>query len=73
VIADIRTSSLILLPGEKLKFNIYLDRSVIEVFANDRLAMATRIYPTRTDSFGLDIASGNLESLEVWEMESINI
>ena len=73
VIRDIRTTSLALLPDEPLKLHIYLDHSVVEVFANDRAAMATRIYPTRSDSLGCDIASGHLASLEAWEMGSMEI
>jgi len=64
---------LVLLPDEALKLHIFLDRSVVEIFANDRVAMATRIYPTRTDSLGFDVVNGHLLSLEAWEMGPMEI
>ena len=41
---------LILGPDEPLRLHIFLDRSVLEVFANDRISITSRIYPTRADS-----------------------
>ena len=73
VVRDIRSSPLVLLPDEALKLHIFLDRSVVEIFANDRVAMATRIYPTRTDSLGFDVVNGHLLSLEAWEMGPMEI
>ena len=54
--------------------HLYLDRSVLEVFANGRAYLAARIYPTRGDSLGLGLfGTGNtrLESLDVWQINSI--
>ena len=64
------------LPSEQtLKLRIFLDRSVVEVFANDRVCLASRIYPTRADSRGLTLfargGSARLSSLDAWEMRSI--
>ena len=73
MVRDIRTTPLKLSPGESLKLHIFLDYSVVEVFANDRVAMATRIYPTRSDSLGVEVASGHLTSLEAWEMGSMEL
>ena len=39
-----------LAPGEPLRLRVFVDRSVVEVFANDRQAVMRHIYPTRTDS-----------------------
>ncbi len=56
-----------------LKLHIFLDRSVLEVFINDEVAMASRIYPTRADSLGLRlVASGGKASaklLDIWKMQ----
>lgn len=56
--------------GESLKLHIFLDRSVVEVFANNRQCLTQRIYPSRTDSLGVSIfACGGeaiLNSLDVW-------
>ena len=73
VARDIHTTPFKLLPGEPLRLHIFLDCSVVEVFANDRVAMATRIYPTRSDSLGVEVASGHLTSLEAWEMGSMEV
>lgn len=37
-------------PDEPLSLRIYIDRSVLEVFANDRQCLTQRIYPFRDDS-----------------------
>jgi beta-fructofuranosidase len=39
--------------GELLELRVFVDQSVIEVFANDRQAITRRVYPTRPDSDGV--------------------
>jgi beta-fructofuranosidase len=62
-------------PGEGLKLHIFLDRSIIEIFANERACLTSRVYPTRPDSLGLALfARGGkavLKSLDVWKMAGI--
>jgi beta-fructofuranosidase len=48
-------SPLSLWPGELLRFTVFLDGSVVEVFANGRICLTGRIYPVRKDSLGLEI------------------
>jgi beta-fructofuranosidase len=36
--------------GETLRLRVLVDHSVVEVFANERLVLSTRVYPTRDDS-----------------------
>jgi beta-fructofuranosidase len=71
---DIRTGPLTLAAGEPLLLHIFLDRSVIEVFANYRLCMTSRVYPSRTDSLGVGLfalgGSARIKVLDVWEMRS---
>ncbi len=65
---------LILGDNEALNLTIYLDKSVIEVYANDRLSMTSRIYPTRKDALGLNLsACGGAARVQmtIWEMDSI--
>jgi beta-fructofuranosidase len=61
---------------ETLKLRVFLDASVIEIFANDRACLTTRIYPSRSDSLGLGtFARGDkarLKALDVWEMRPIS-
>ena len=39
--------------GKPLELRVFVDRSVVEVFANDRHYLAKRIYPARPDSLGV--------------------
>jgi beta-fructofuranosidase len=62
-------------PGETLQLRIFIDRSVLEVFANGRACITGRIYPSRSDSLGLGLfATGGsawFKSIDIWEMNSI--
>ena len=53
----VETAPLDLMPGERLKLRVFVDRSVVEVFANGRQAIARRIYPARPDSVGVRLFS----------------
>ena len=70
-----RSGPLALAADESLFLHIFLDRSVIEVFANYRLCMSSRIYPSRTDSLGVGFfahgGTARIKVLDVWEMRSI--
>jgi beta-fructofuranosidase len=61
---------------ETLKLRVFLDASVIEIFANDRACLTSRVYPSRSDSLGLGLfARGDkvlLKALDVWEMRPIS-
>jgi len=62
------------LDGENLKLHIYLDRSVVEAFANYKKKLTTRVYVGRYDSLGLQVwADGDItvKSMEVWEMNAL--
>jgi beta-fructofuranosidase len=62
-------------PGEPLRLRVFLDHSVIEVFANDRACLTARIYPTRPDSLGVGLfAHGGAAQLRIghaWQMAHI--
>jgi sucrose-6-phosphate hydrolase SacC (GH32 family) len=61
------------LGGEQLRLLVYLDHSMIEVYANGLKSLTTRVYPTRADALGLRVwANGTLmvRSLEVWRLRS---
>jgi sucrose-6-phosphate hydrolase SacC (GH32 family) len=59
-------------PGEPLRLRVFLDRSILEVFANDRQCLTQRIYPTRADSLGVSLfATGapvRVRELKAWRM-----
>ena len=61
-----------LAPDEPLRLHVFLDKSVVEVFANGRQCLAVRAYPGRGDSLGVALqARGRdamLGSLQAWPM-----
>jgi sucrose-6-phosphate hydrolase SacC (GH32 family) len=63
-------------PGEPLRLRIFLDRSVLEVFANGRQCITQRIYPSRPDSLGVALfargGSAKVKSLDAWDMSPTN-
>ena len=69
------TGPLTLAADEALHLRIFIDRSIIEVFANDKQCLTLRVYPEREDSRGLALFSrgrpARLRSLKVWQMRSV--
>ena len=61
--------------NEPLKLRVFVDKSVVEVFANGKQCVAMRVYPGREDSVGVSLrAQGDaaeLKSLNAWQMENI--
>lgn len=60
-------------PGESLRLRIFVDRSVLEIYANGCLCLTSRIYPTVTTpgALSLEAVSGNVmvESFKVWDLQ----
>ena len=61
---------------EPLQLRVFVDKSVVEVFANGRQAVMRRIYPSRPDSVGVRLfskgGSASVPNLEAWEMSPSN-
>ena len=61
--------------NELLTLRVFVDKSVVEVFAGDRLCVAMRVYPGREDSLGVSLRAqgrdAQLNSLDAWQMENI--
>jgi beta-fructofuranosidase len=59
--------------GEPLRLRVLLDASVLEVYANDRLTLTTRIYPRQAESVhgGVFVDGRSKVALRVWEMGAI--
>lgn len=72
---DTRGGPLALGAGEPLRLRVFVDGSVLEVFANDRLCLASRVYPSRPDSRGVGLVAEGGEAallgLDAWAMGSI--
>ena len=65
-----------LAPGEALELRVFLDRSILEVFANGRQCVTQRIYPTRPDSLGVSLfargGSATVAAFDAWNMAPSN-
>jgi len=62
--------------GEPLRLRVFVDKSVVEVFANGRQAVMRRVYPSRDDSLGVSLfAVGGpaaVTKLEAWDLMPSN-
>jgi len=59
-----------------LDLRLFLDRSMVECYLDSRKAVTSRVYPERSDATRLGLwADGDvsIESLTVWELESIDL
>jgi beta-fructofuranosidase len=73
----LETAPFVLPSGEeKLHLRVFIDKCVVEIFANDRQAITRRVFTTREDSLGVYIFSdgGEAEFQEIicWEMMPSN-
>ena len=62
--------------GDPLRLRMFLDGSVIEIFANDRFCLSARVYPEGPRSTGLGLYStagaAKMLSFDVWQMRPIS-
>jgi beta-fructofuranosidase len=69
------TAQVELTGDEPLKLRIFIDRSVVEVFVNNKQCVALRVYPERDDSNGVSLRSygqdSKLVSLKAYQMKNI--
>lgn len=69
------TGPFILEAGEVLRLRVFVDRSIVEVFANGRQCLTLRAYPERPDSNGVSVftrgGAAKLVSLDSWQMHSV--
>ena len=77
---DVRSRSpemgyLYLEDGEPLRLRVYIDRSLVEVFANGRQSLTLRCRPTREDSSGVSVFArgrdAKLVTLDAYQMRSV--
>ncbi len=61
--------------GEPLKLRVFIDQSIIEVFANDVACLTTRVYPHRDDADGIAFfsraADAEVKNVTVYQMKDI--
>jgi len=69
------TAPVFLEDDEPLQLRVFIDRSVVEVFANGKQALALRVYPEREDSLGVSLRAqgraARLNRLDAWAMRSV--
>ena len=69
------TAHVVLGKNEPLRLRVFIDRSIVEVFAGGKQCAAVRVYPDREDSVGVSLrAQGQdaaLISLDAWQMNNI--
>jgi len=74
-VRDVLGSALALGKGEGLSLHIYVDHSVLEVIANGRVGLSSRVYPSREDSLGVGVFAGGgavtLRGIQAWQMGCI--
>ena len=72
----VERAPLVLKDGEPLVLRVFIDKSIIEIYANDRQAICRRVYPGREDSLGVVLfATGgeaNFSHVKAWEMTPSN-
>ena len=62
--------------GGRLDLDIFVDRSVIEIFVNSRICIVQRVYPARDDSKGFRLFTKDrpisVRDITKWEMDATN-
>ena len=60
---------------QPVELRIFVDRSIVEVFANGRQCLTLRAYPDRDDSVGVSLfargGSAKFTDIEAWQMECV--
>lgn len=72
--ADIQEGAFAISPGESLRLRVFVDCSVIEVYANDAACITSRAYPSRSDSAGVRVfarGGARINSIDAWRLRAI--
>ena len=70
----VERAPLFIAPGENLKLDIFLDKAVVEVYANKRQAICRRAYSSSAENIGMEIISngGEVKKVRGWDMMPSN-
>ena len=72
----IEKGKLVLENGEPLRLRVYLDASVIETFANGKVSISDRVYPSSDASLGVGLfakgGSARVRSMAIWRLTPIS-
>jgi beta-fructofuranosidase len=65
-------STAVPLVNRRLTLRVFVDGSVIEIFANERICFASRVYPTSPQAQGVQLSGvGVLSEINIWSLKSI--
>ena len=60
--------------GAPIALRVFIDRSVIEVFLNDRIAVSDRVYPFSHEATGIAVIGRELlQALDAWQMQPMRV
>ncbi len=60
------------LPDGRLDLRVFVDGSVVEIFANERICLSGRVYPRQASSIGVRLGgAAQIERIDVWSLGSI--
>jgi beta-fructofuranosidase len=72
---DIQCASLTLSSGEPLTLRVFLDHSVLEIFANHHTCLVSRVYPVHETSNHIGLFTQNnpavITNLDIWKLKDI--
>jgi beta-fructofuranosidase len=72
----IQTAPLELAPGEPLHLRVFLDKSIMEVYANGTQCITQRLFPTKPDATGVSLlatgAAATVHTINAWDMKTTN-
>ena len=61
---------------DRLDIDVFVDRSIVEMFVNSRVCIVQRVYPTRDDSKGVRLFTEDrpivVRDIAKWEMDATN-
>jgi len=67
------SDSLVLADGETLKLRVFVDRSLVEVYANRRVCLSAWTYPRQNDCVHVDLSAvggaARVKSVDAWQMQ----
>ena len=71
----VERAPLSLAAGEHLELDIFLDKAVVEVYANKKQAITRRAYTTSAENIGIEIIEdgGKLNEICGWDMMPTNM
>jgi beta-fructofuranosidase len=67
---EVQQAPLALAPRERLDLRVFVDHSVVEIFANRRAVLSARMYPS-VEHVTFEPAVGDVRSTQAWEMTAI--